>query len=155
MAHISWRLTSYYPWSLALFVHVPFQLPGSIQHCSHVGCGARNLSYNNCHLCPTRYSFTPEWSESLEGKVPCPRTQHWYHNVPTLRGEKHDISLKILHLASLELAQQAATLAKLCAVAIAPRPPHLRIIHSSYFISVFFCAGNICSLGNAILFYFR
>ena len=35
------------------------------------------------------------------------------HNVPALKGEEHDISLKILHLASLELEQQAATLAKL------------------------------------------
>ena len=42
--------------------------------------------------------------------------------VPVLRGEKHDIALKILHLESLELAQQAATLAKLRALAIAPRP---------------------------------
>ena len=49
-------------------------------------------------------------------------TQHWYHNVPVLRGEKHDISRKFLHLASLELAQQAATLARLHSLAIAPHP---------------------------------
>ena len=39
------------------------------------------LSYTNCHLCTTRYSFIPEWSETLEGKVPYPRTQHAYNNV--------------------------------------------------------------------------
>ena len=116
----SWRLTSYYPWSLDLFVHLPFQLPG--EHTALQPCGASDLSYNNFHLCPIRYSFTPEWSAALEGEVPCPRTQHWKHNVPVLRGEKHDIPLKILHLARFELEQQAATLSKLRALAIAPRP---------------------------------
>ena len=51
----------------------------------------------------------------------CPRTQH-RNNVPVLRGEKHDISLKILHQAGFETARQAVTLAKLRALAIAPRP---------------------------------
>ena len=51
----------------------------------------------------------------------CPRTQH-RNNVPILRGEKHDISLKILHQAGFETARQAVTLAKLRALAIAPRP---------------------------------
>ena len=50
----------------------------------------------HCHLCPTMYSFSPESSEAFEGEVPCPRTQH-LNNVPRLRGEKHDISLKIMH----------------------------------------------------------
>ena len=51
----------------------------------------------------------------------CPRTQH-RNGVPILRGEKHDISLKILHQAGFETARQAVTLAKLRALAIAPRP---------------------------------
>ena len=51
----------------------------------------------------------------------CPRTQH-RNNVSILRGEKHDISLKILHQAGFETARQAVTLAKLRALAIAPRP---------------------------------
>ena len=49
----------------------------------------------HCHLCPTRYSFLPESSESFEGEVSCPRTHH-LNNVPRLRGEKHDISQKEL-----------------------------------------------------------
>ena len=77
----------------------------------------------HCHLCPTRYSYTPESSGACEGKVPCPRTQH-RNNVPILRGEKHDISLKILHQAGFETARQAVTLAKLRSLAIAPRPSH-------------------------------
>ena len=32
-------------------------------------------------------------SEAFEGQVPCPKTQH-LNNVPRLREEKHDISLK-------------------------------------------------------------
>ena len=51
----------------------------------------------------------------------CLRTQHQI-NVPILRGEKHDISLEILHQAGFETARQAVTLAKLRAPAIAPRP---------------------------------
>ena len=39
-----------------------------------------------------------------------------------LRGEKHDISLKILHQVGFETAWQAVTLAKLRALAIAPHP---------------------------------
>ena len=51
----------------------------------------------------------------------CPRTQH-RNNVPLiLRGEKHYISLKILHQAGFETTRQAVTLAKLRALAIAPR----------------------------------
>ena len=109
-------LHTYYPWSLDLFIHVPFRLSfWSIQHLQ------LGTSRTHCHLCPTRYSFTPESSEACEGKVSCQRTQH-RNNVPILRGEKHDISLKILHQAGFETARQAVTLAKLRALAIAPRP---------------------------------
>ena len=39
--------------------------------------------------------FQNEWNEAFEGEMLCPRTQH-RNNVPRLRGEKHEISLKIL-----------------------------------------------------------
>ena len=68
--------------------------------------------HTHCHLCRTRYSFSPESSEAFEGSVPCPRTQH-RNNVPILRGEKHDISLKIMRQAGFETVRQAATLKKL------------------------------------------
>ena len=90
------------------------------------------------HLCTTRYSFTPGSGEAFEGEVPCPRTQH-RHNVPILRAEKDDVSLKILHQAGFETARQAATLVKLHALTIAPRPSldvckmqHLRLLKSSW-----------------------
>ena len=35
----------------------------------------------HCHLCSTRYSFTPVSSKALEGEVPFPRTQY-QNNVP-------------------------------------------------------------------------
>ena len=53
--------------------------------------------------------------------MPRPRTQH-RNNVPILRGEKHDISLKFLHQAGFKTAGQAATLAKLRALTIARCP---------------------------------
>ena len=51
----------------------------------------------------------------------CPRTHH-LNNVPRLRGEKHDISLKILHQAGFETARQAATSAERHALTIVPYP---------------------------------
>ena len=56
----------------------------------------------------------------------CPRTHH-LNNVPRLRGEKHDISLKFLHQAGFETARQAAASAErhalnLLALTIAPCP---------------------------------
>ena len=101
------------PWSLDLFIRVPFQLHGE-----HTVLQAfRRIK----HLCPTRYSFSPESSEAFEGEVPCPRTQH-LNNVPRWRGEKHDISLKILHQAGFETARQAATSAERHALTIAMSP---------------------------------
>ena len=71
-----------------------------------------NWTYRtHCHLCPTGYSFSPESSEAFKGEVSCPRTQHRNY-VPRFRGEKHDMSLKILHQARFETARQAATSAK-------------------------------------------
>ena len=111
-------LHTHYPWSLDLFIHVPFQL---IQHTTLRFISALGTSRTHCHLCPTRYWFPPESSEACEGNVPFPATQH-RNNVPIMRGERHDISLKILHQAGFETARQAVTLAKLCALAITPRP---------------------------------
>ena len=68
--------------------------------------------HTHCHLCPTRYSFSPESSEAFEGWVPCPTTQR-RNNVPIMRREKHAMSLKILHQAWFETTQQAATLTRL------------------------------------------
>ena len=90
-------LHTYHPWSLDLFIHVPFQL-FFLENTALAAISALGSNHTHCHLCPTRYSFTPESSRAYEGKVPCPRTQH-QNNVPILRGEKHVISLKILHQA--------------------------------------------------------
>ena len=76
----------------------------------------------HCHLCPTRYSFSPESSEAFESEMPCPRTQH-LNNVPTLKVEKYNISLKILHQAWFETARQAATSAERHGLTIAPYRP--------------------------------
>ena len=70
-------------WTCSFMYH--FNSPGSIQHCSHVALVTCRATIaisvpSGTHLHP------PEWSEAREGKVPCPRKQHWYHNVPALRG---------------------------------------------------------------------
>ena len=91
-------------WTCSFMYHFN-SLFGAYSTCSHLGA---RTSRTHCHLCPTRYSFTPESSEACEGKVSCPRTQQ-RNNVPIWRGEKHDISLKILHQAGFETARQAAT----------------------------------------------
>ena len=92
------RTLHFTPWSLDLFIHVSFQLPGEhtvlqpfqrIELIVHIAIA----------VLPGRpYSFSPESSEAFEGEVSCPRTHH-LNNVPRLRGGKHDISLKILHQA--------------------------------------------------------
>ena len=60
------------------------------------------------------------WSRQHTGKY-LARRQH-QHNVPTSKGKKHEISLKILHQGGFKTAQQAATLANPHALIIAPRP---------------------------------
>ena len=115
-----------YPWSLDLFIYVPFQLPFLVPTALAV-ISALGTNRTHCHLCPTRYSFTSESSDACDGKAPCPRTQH-RNKVPILRGEKHDISLKILHQAGFETARQAVALVKLRALAIAPRTCRFMVI---------------------------
>ena len=90
------------PWSLDLFIRVPFQLHGE-----HTVLQPFRRIELIVHIAISVLPGT-ESSEAFEGEVPCPRTQH-LNNVPRLRGEKHDISLKILHQAGFETARQAAT----------------------------------------------
>ena len=101
IAHIHYLL------SLYLFIHIPFQLP-FWEHTALAAIPALETNRTHCHLYPTRYSFTPESSEACEGKVSCRKTQH-RNNVPILRGEEQDISLKIVHQAGLETTRQAVT----------------------------------------------
>ena len=107
-----------------------FNLKESIQSCSHFG--ALNLSYTLPSLSHLVLIFT--WvKKAFEGEVPCLATQH-RNNVPRLRGEKHDFSLKILHQAGFETARQVATLSKRHALAIAPCPSLRKYI--SFFCSI-------------------
>ena len=77
-------------WSLDLFIRVSCQLHGAI---------STHLTYRtHCHLCPTGYSLTPESIDCMWGWS----AQH-RGNVPTLKGEKHNIYVKILHQALFEL----------------------------------------------------
>ena len=97
------------PWSLDLFICVPFQLHGEhtvLQPFRCIELIVRNV-ISVLPGTPGNYRY-PESSEAFEVEVPCPRTQY-LNNVPRLRGEKHDISLKILHQAGFETARQAAT----------------------------------------------
>ena len=119
-------LHTHYPWSLDLFVYVPFQLPfWSIHHLQSFRRYELITHIAISVLPGTHLHF--ESSEACEGKVPCPRTQH-RNNVPILKEEKHDISLKILHQVGFETTWQTVTLAKLCAPTIAPRPSRVNII---------------------------
>ena len=103
-------------WTCSFMCH--FNSPGSIQSCSRFG--ALNLSYTLPSLSYQVLIFTwVKWR--IQGEVHCPKTQH-LNNAPRLRGEKHDISLKILHQAGFETARQAATTAERHALAIAPCP---------------------------------
>ena len=67
-----------------------------LKHTACAAISALGTNHTHCHLCHTRYLFTPESSEACEGEVPCSMTQH-QNNLLILRWEKHDISLKILH----------------------------------------------------------
>ena len=92
IAHIqcSVRFTHITPghWTCSFMYH----FNSFLEHTALAAISALGTSRTYCHLCPTRYSFTPESSEASEGKVSCTRTQH-RNNVPILRGEKHDISM--------------------------------------------------------------
>ena len=69
------------------------------------------------HSCTiTRYSFTVKQVPDCE--VPLQRTHHRNNDVPALRGETYNISLKILHQMGIELARQATAIAKRYALTI-------------------------------------
>ena len=74
--------------------------------------------------------------------MPCPRTQH-RNNVPILWGEKHDISLKILHQVGFETAQQAATLTKFRALTIVPRPSLKEKYKFNHSVAVLHVMGEV------------
>ena len=90
------RTLHFTPWSLDLIIRVLFQLPR--EHTVLQPFRRNELIVHIAISAYTRYSFSREWSEALEGEVSCPRTHH-LNNVPRLRREKRDISLKILHQA--------------------------------------------------------
>ena len=95
------------PWSLDLLIVCPISAPQR----AYSPAAIRRIElivHNAISVVPGIYSFSPESSEAFEGEMPCPRTQH-LNNVPILRGENHDISLKILHQSGFETARQAAT----------------------------------------------
>ena len=148
IAHIqcSVRFTNITPghWTCSFMYHFNFLF---LKHTALAAIKALGTSRTHCHLCPTRYSFTPESSEACEGKVSCPRRQH-QNNVPILRGEKHDISLKILHQAGVETARQAVTLAKLRALAIALRPSLCQEVMFNYQISNHFSMNPLLDKCN-------
>ena len=105
------------PWSLDLFIRVPFRLHREhtylqsfrrIELIIHIAISV--LPSTHFHLCQVKHL-----------RVKCLAQGH-PHNVPRLRGEKHDISLKILHQAGFETARQAATTAERHALPIAPCP---------------------------------
>ena len=54
---------------------IPFHLP-FLEHAALAAVSALGTNRTHCHLCPIRYSFTPESSEACEGEVPFPRSQH-------------------------------------------------------------------------------
>ena len=107
------------PWSLDLFIRVPIQLHGEhtvLQPFRRIEL----IVYIAISVLPGTH-FHLSQVKLFEGEVPCPRTQH-LNNVLRLRGEKHDIFLKILHQTGFETARQAATSAERHALTIEPCP---------------------------------
>ena len=91
----------------------------SMQSCSHFG--ALNLSYTLPSLSYHVLFFTwVKWSIWRLSALLKDKTSKKY--VPILRGEKHDIFLKILHQAGSETSRQTVTLTNLSALTIAPCP---------------------------------
>ena len=110
-----------------------------LQSCNHLG--ALNLSHTLPSLSYKVLIFTWvkssiwEWSALLKDTTS--------NNVPRLREEKHNITLKILQQAGLKTARQAATSAERHALLIAPRPTlvtkHMSAHHLQYeFLPKFF-----------------
>ena len=98
------RYLHFNPWSLDLFIYVPFQLPGE-----------------HTVLQPFRRI-------ELIVHIAISVLPHHLNNVPTLRGEKHDISQKILHQAGFETARQATTSAERHDLTIASCPSLIKYL---------------------------
>ena len=76
------RTLHFTPWSLDLFIRVPFQLPGE-----HTVLQPFRRIELIVHIAISVLPGTHfQSSEAFEGEVSCPRTQH-LNNVPILRGE--------------------------------------------------------------------
>ena len=91
------------PWSLDLFIREPFQL-----HEEHTVLQPFRRIKLIVHIAISVLPGTHfHLSQVKHLRVKCLAQGH---NVPRLRGEKHDISLKILHQAAFETARQSATL---------------------------------------------
>ena len=107
-----------YAWSLDLIIHISFQLP-ILEHTVRQSFQRYELT---AHIAISVLSGTDlHMSQVKHWWVPCLRTQ-LRKNVPILRGEKHDICLKILHQTGFETVLEAATLAT--CVGKAPRFNH-------------------------------
>ena len=105
------------PWSLDLFIRVPFQL-----HREHTVLQPFRRIALIVHIAISVLSGTHfHLSQVKHLRVKCFVQGHnIINNVPRLRGEEHYISLKILHQAGFETARQAATSAERHAPTIAP-----------------------------------
>ena len=106
------------PCLLNLFICVPFQLHGEhtvlqpfrrIKPIVHITVSV--LPGTHFHLSQVKHLRGSAFPKDTTSKQ-CPK----------LRGEKHDISLKILHQAGFKTARQAAILANRNALTIAPCP---------------------------------
>ena len=110
--HPSLHLT---PWSLDPFIRVPFQLHGEhtvLQPFRRIEL----IVHISISVLPGTHFYL---SQVKHLRVKCPAH---LNNIPRLRGEKHDISPKILHQAGFETARQAATSTERYAPTIAPCP---------------------------------
>ena len=115
------RLTSYFSWSLDLFIHVPFHLPVW-------PCGASNLSYNNCHISVPSGTHL-HLSEVKHLRVNYPRVNclAQSHNIDTTMSQRWEgrnmifLLKSCTHLA-LNSRDRQRLIAKWYALTIVPRP---------------------------------
>ena len=62
-----------------------FNSPGSIQPC-HATPAMLGTYRTHCNHSPTRYSFTPEWSETHKGRMSFPMTQNRNNSIQRWEG---------------------------------------------------------------------
>ena len=93
--------TSYYPWSLDRFIHVPFPIAG--EPCNHV---ALETCRTHNSLCPTRCSLTPERSEArARGQSVLPKNMTSTYQCPNFEWGEALYSSENLHQAEIEPAR--------------------------------------------------